>query len=158
VITGEVAGSAALYEFVGQARQIEFHPSSVTHDIIPIARLPRFVSVNSAVEVDLHGQVNGETVDGVQISGVGGSLDFVDGAAASPGGLAIIALASTTEDGKRSKIVRQLGGATSVTIPRFSTDYVVTELGVARLKGKTLPERAEALRAIAHPDFQDALM
>ena len=157
VVTGEVAGSAALYDFVGRTPQIEFHPSSVTHDLAPIAARPRFVSVNSAVEVDLTGQVNGETVDGVQISGVGGRLDFVEGAAASPGGLAILALPSTTEDGRRSKIAARLAVHTPVTIPRYCTDYVVTEYGVARLKGKTLRERAEALVAIAHPDFRDAL-
>jgi len=157
VVTGEVAGSAALYEFVGRTAQVEFHPSRVTHDLAPIAALPRFVSVNSAVEVDLTGQVNGETVDGVQISGVGGSLDFVEGAAASPGGLAILALPSTTEDGRHSKIVTRLAAHTPVTIPRYCTEYVVTEYGVARLKGKTLRERAAALVAIAHPDFRDGL-
>jgi 4-hydroxybutyrate CoA-transferase len=157
VVTGEVAGTAALYDFVGRTPQVEFHPSSVTHDFIPIAKLPCFVSINSAIEVDLHGQVNGETVDGVQISGVGGSLDFVEGAAASPAGISIVALPSTTENGKRSKIVRQLGANTPVTIPRFCADYVVTEFGAARLKGKTLRERADALRAIAHPDFQEML-
>jgi len=157
IVTGEVAGSAALYEFVGRSPQIEFHPSRVTHDLAPIATLPCFVSINSAVEVDLMGQVNGETVDGVQISGVGGSLDFVEGAAASPGGLAILALPSTTEDGRRSKIVARLAAHTPVTIPRYCSDYVVTEYGIARLKGKTLRERAEALVAIAHPDFRDAL-
>lgn len=156
VITGEVAGTRALYEFTGKTPCIEFHPSSMTHDFLPIARLPNFISINSAVEVDLHGQVNGETIDGVQISGVGGSLDFVDGAAASPGGAAIIALPSTTEDGKRSKIVARLSATTSVTVPRFCTDYVVTEFGVARLRGKTLRERAAALRAIAHPDFRES--
>lgn len=157
VVTGEVAGTAALYDFVGRTPQVEFHPSSMTHDFIPIAKLPGFVSVNSAIEVDLHGQVNGETIDGVQISGVGGSLDFVEGAAASPGGLAIIALPSTTENGTRSKIVRQLAINTPVTIPRFCADVVVTEHGIAQLKGKTLRERADALRAIVHPDFQATL-
>ncbi|MFI5367252.1 MAG: acetyl-CoA hydrolase/transferase family protein [Candidatus Binatia bacterium] len=157
VVTGEVAGTAVLYAFVGRTPQVEFHPSSVTHDFIPIAKLPGFVSVNSAIEVDLHGQVNGETIDGVQISGVGGSLDFVEGAAASPGGMAIIALPSTTENGARSKIVRQLAAHTPVTIPRFCADVVVTEHGIAQLKGKTLRERADALRVIAHPDFQATL-
>lgn len=157
VVAGEVAGSPALYEFVGRTPQVEFHPSRRTHDLVPIASLPQFVAVNSAVEVDLQGQVNGETVDGVQISGVGGSLDFIEGAAASPGGVAIIALPSTTENGKRSKIVRQLDAGVPVTIPRFCADYVVTEHGIAHLKGRTLRERAAALRAIAHPDFQATL-
>lgn len=157
VVSGEVAGSAALYEYVGRSDCIELHTSRVTHDLEPISRLPNFVSINSAVEVDLLGQINGETIDGVQISGVGGSLDFVDGAAVSPGGMAIVALPSTTEDGRRSKIVAQLGARTPVTIPRFCADYVVTEYGVAQLRGKTLRQRAEALRLIAHPSFQGVL-
>jgi 4-hydroxybutyrate CoA-transferase len=157
VVTGEVAGSPELYRVVAGNPQIDFRPSSVTHDLIEIAKLPRFVSVNSAVEVDLQGQVNGETVDGVQISGVGGSLDFVEGAAYSAAGVSIMALASTTEDGRRSKIVAQLGATTPVTLPRYCADVVVTEFGVARLRGKTLRQRAEALTAIAHPSFRDAL-
>jgi 4-hydroxybutyrate CoA-transferase len=158
VVTGEVCGSVELYDYVGRSDVIELRTSRVTHDFVPISRLPKFVSINSAVEVDLHGQINGETIDGTQISGVGGSLDFVDGAAASPGGMAIIALPSTTEDGKRSKIVTQLGAATPATIPRVCADCVVTEYGVARLRGRTLRERAAALRAVAHPDFQEELV
>jgi acyl-CoA hydrolase len=158
VVTGEVCGSPELYDLVKENEQVEFHPCSVTHDLIEIAKLPRFVSINSAVEVDLQGQVNGETIDGVQISGVGGSLDFVEAAAYSTGGMSIIALPSTTEDGKRSKIVRHLTADTPVTIPRFCADYVVTEYGAARLRGKTLRERHEALINLAHPDFRAALV
>lgn len=156
-VTGEVAGSAELYRAMNGNPQVEFRPSSVTHDLPHIAALPRFVSVNSAVEVDLHGQVNGETIDGVQISGVGGSLDFVEGAAYSAGGVSIVALASTTEDGSRSKIVVRLGAQTPVTIPRYCADVVVTEFGVAHLRGKTLRQRAEALLAIADPRFRGTL-
>ncbi len=158
VVTGEVAGSPALYEHIRGNPRVELHPSRITHDLVSIAQRPRFVSVNSAIEVDLHGQVNGETVDGVQVSGVGGSLDFVDGAAASEGGMAILALPSTTENGKRSKIIRRLGQTTPVTLPRFSVDCVVSEFGVAYLRGKSLSKRAEALRAIAHPAFQADLV
>ncbi len=157
VITGEVAGGPELYEFVAENAQVEFHPSAVTHDIPAISALRRFVSINSAVEVDLQGQINGETVDGVQISGVGGSLDFVEGASYSPEGCAILALPSTTEDGRRSKIVRRLGERTPVTVPRFCADWVVTELGAVRLRGLSLRERAAALVQIAHPDFREAL-
>jgi len=156
-VTGEVAGTEELYRAVAENPQVEFRPSSVTHDLLSIAALPRFVSVNSAVEVDLHGQVNGETIDGVQISGVGGGLDFVEAAAYSAGGLSIVALPSTTEDGKRSKIVTNLSAATPVTIPRHCADVVVTEYGAARLRGKTLRQRAEALVAVAHPDFRATL-
>lgn len=156
-VTGEVAGSAELYRFVAENEQVEFQPSTTTHDLRAIARLPRFVSVNSAVEVDLQGQVNGESIDGLQISGVGGSLDFVEGAAYSEGGVSILALPSTTEDGTRSKIVPRLGAETPVSIPRYCADVVVTEYGAARLRGRTLRQRAEALLAVAHPAFRDGL-
>jgi len=157
VVTGEVAGGPALYEFVDGNSQIEFHPSSVTHDLIAIAKRRGFVSINSAVEVDLQGQINGETIDGVQISGVGGSLDFVEGASYSPGGKSIVALTSTTENGRRSKIVPALSGVTPVTIPRYCSDVVVTEYGAAELRGKTLREREASLMEIAHPDFRAEL-
>lgn len=157
VVTGEVCGTEKLYDWLGRTQAVELHPTDVTHGYEKIARLPRFVSVNSAVEVDLHGQINGETIGGVQMSGAGGSLDFVDGAHASEGGMAILALPSTTENGRVSKIVRRLCAETPATIPRFSVDVVVTEFGVARLRGKTLRQRAEALREIAHPDFRDGL-
>ncbi len=157
VVTGEVCGSAELYSWLARAPAVQLHPTPVTHGFESIARRPRFVSINSAVEIDLQGQINGETVAGVQMSGAGGSLDFVDGAAASEGGMAILALSSTTENGKFSKIVTRLAAEAPATIPRVSADVVVTEYGVARLRGKTLRQRAEALRSIAHPDFRDHL-
>jgi 4-hydroxybutyrate CoA-transferase len=130
----------------------------VTHDVAALGRLPRFASINSTVEVDLQGQANGETIGPVQISGVGGSQDYVDAAARSRGGVSILALPSTTEDGRRSRIVAQLTPGSVVTTPRYSTDAVVTEYGIARLKGKSLRARAESLMAIAHPDFRPALV
>lgn len=157
IITGEVAGTPQLYEFVGRTAAVELHPSRVTHSVFVAGRLPRFVAINSAVEVDLMGQVNGETVDGFQISGVGGSLDFIDAAAYSPGGMSVIALPSTTENASRSRIVGALGAGTPATIPRVAADVVVTEFGVARLRGRDSSERAEALIAVAHPDFRDRL-
>jgi 4-hydroxybutyrate CoA-transferase len=157
VVTGEVAGGQALYDFVGRTPAIELHASRVTHSVFVAGRLPRFTAINSAIEVDLGGQVNGESVDGVQVSGVGGSLDFAEAAAYAPGGLSIVALPSTTEDGRRSKIVGTLGAATPVTIPRVVADVVVTEHGIARLRGRDLGARAEALIAVAHPAFRDGL-
>ena len=157
LITGELAGDQDLYDFCGRTPAVQMVTSRVTHNILLLAKLPRFVSINSAVEIDLHGQSNGETIGPVQISGVGGSLDYVEAAALSEGGISIIALPSTTEDGKRSKIVPRLATGAMVTTPRFCTDYIITEYGAARLKGKDLQARAEALINIAHPDFRDEL-
>ena len=156
LVTGELAGDKDLYVFCGRTPLVEMVTSSVTHNILLLAKLPRFTSINSAVEIDLHGQSNGETIGDVQISGVGGSLDYIEAAALAEGGVSIIALPSTTEDGKHSKIVPRLAGGI-VTTPRFCTDYIVTEYGVARLKGKDLRSRTEALITIAHPNFRDEL-
>jgi 4-hydroxybutyrate CoA-transferase len=98
-----------------------------------------------------------EVVKGRQVSGIGGSLDFVDAATRSAGGLRVMALPSTTPDGTRSRIVPAIGASGTVTIPRSMVDVVVTEHGVARLDGLTTPERAEALIAIAHPDHRGSL-
>ncbi|MGH7899299.1 MAG: acetyl-CoA hydrolase/transferase family protein [Candidatus Binatia bacterium] len=157
VVTGELAGDREFYEFCGRTRLVRMATSRVTHDIAALGKLPRFVSINSTIEIDLQGQANGETIGDLQISGVGGSLDYTEAAALSRGGLALIALPSTTDDGKRSKIVRRLSPGAVVTTPRYAIDTVVTEHGVARLRGKDLRARAEALIAIAHPDFRAAL-
>ena len=157
IITGELAGDQELYDFCGQTPQVTMATVHVTHNLCRLAQLPRFVSINSAVEIDLHGQSNGETLGEVQISGVGGSLDYIEAAALSAGGLSILALPSTTADGKHSKIVSRLTAGAVVTTPRFCTDYIVTEYGVARLKGQELRARAEALIGIAHPHFRDEL-
>ena len=117
LVTGELAGTQDLYDFCGRTPSVQMVTSSVTHNILLLAKLPRFVSINSAVEIDLHGQSNGETIGPVQISGVGGSLDYVEAAALSDGGISIIALPSTTEDGKHSKIVPSLATGAMVTTP-----------------------------------------
>ena len=157
VATGELAGDRGFYSFCGRSRRVKMVTSRVTHDIMSLAKLPRFTSVNSTVEVDLHGQANGETIGDVQISGVGGSLDYIEAAAWSRGGVSILALPSTTEDGKRTRIVAKLAPGAVVTTPRYAVDTVVTEYGVARLRGKDLRARAEALIAIAHPAFRASL-
>lgn len=157
ITVGELAGDQDFYDFCGATPTIEMARMTVTHDVATLARLPRFVSINSAVEIDLQGQSNGETLGALQISGVGGSMDYVEAAAQSAGGVSIIALPSTTEDGKHSKLVARLAAGAPVTTPRFALDCVVTEFGVAHLKGKDLFARADALIAIAHPDFRDAL-
>ena len=157
ITVGELAGDQAFYDFCGSQDMIKMAPLRVTHDVATLARLPKFASINSAVEVDLQGQSNGETVGSLQISGVGGSMDYVEAAAMSEGGISIIALPSTTDDGKHSKIVSRLAAGAPVTTPRFAVDCIVTEYGVARLKGRDLHARAKALIAIAHPDFRDQL-
>jgi len=157
VMVGELAGTQAFYAFCDDNRVIEMAPTSVTHDVARVGALPKFVSINSALEIDLQGQSNGEAIGDVQISGVGGSLDYIEAANLSPGGVSIIAMASTTSNGKRTKIVPRFAAGAVVTTPRYCTDYVVTEYGIARLRGKDLFQRAEALIAIAHPDFRDEL-
>jgi acyl-CoA hydrolase len=116
----------------------------------------RFVAINAALEVDLTGQVNAETGDGRHIGVVGGQMDFVRAANRAPEGRSIIALASTSRDRKRSRIVARLADGV-VTTPRADADCIVTEHGVAELKGRTLAERARALIAIADPAFRAEL-
>jgi acyl-CoA hydrolase len=155
VVTGEVEGSHETYRCVGADPRVGFQPTTIIHDVPHLAQLERFVSINSAIEVDLDGQVNGETIDGIQVSGVGGSLDFVEAARYSPGGRSIIALRSTAKG--RSRIVDRLDAGSAVTVPRFAVDMVVTEHGVADLAGLELRERAEALIAIAAPEARAEL-
>jgi 4-hydroxybutyrate CoA-transferase len=153
----ELMGTEVLMSAADSNPAIEMIPSTQCHDPRWLATLDRFVSVNSAVEIDLGGQVASETVGGQVIAGVGGSFDFFQGAAWSPGGMRVVALQSTTPNGKISKIVPRLAEGTPVTIPRHTVDVVVTEYGVARLAGRSMAERAEALIAIAHPAFRDEL-
>jgi 4-hydroxybutyrate CoA-transferase len=157
VINGELAGDGRLYEYCNGNTRVEMAPLTVTHHPAALAALPRFVSINSSIEVDLMGQSNGETLGAVQISGVGGSLDYIEAAAQSPDGVSIIAMPATTAGDARSKIVASLAPGSVVTTPRYCVDYVVTEYGIAHLRGRSLWQRAEALIAIAHPKFRDEL-
>ena len=158
VVNGELAGDQRLYDYCNGNALIEMSGLDVTHNPLALAALPRFVSINSSVEIDLMGQSNGETLGPVQISGVGGSLDYIEAAALSAGGVSIIAMPSTTTaDDARSKIVAMLAPGSVVTTPRYCIDYVVTEYGIAHLRGKSLWARADALIAIAHPQFRDGL-
>lgn len=146
-----VMGSAALYRFVDRSPDFRLRPGSYTHHPAVLARLPRMVAINGALEVDLFGQVNAESLDGVRISGAGGLPDFARGALAAPGGRSIIALRSTSRDGLRSRILPRLGSGNPVTLSVLDADYIVTEYGVARLRGRAFSQRREALIAIAHP-------
>ena len=154
VLSAELMGTARLLQFAHQNPTISMSPSAVVHDPWHLGQIERFVSINTALEIDLTGNVNCEVLRGRQISGPGGGPDFVDGAARSPGGLRIIALPSASTDGTRSRIVPRVE---AVTIPGVTVDAVVTEFGVARLSGLTVRQRVEALIAIAHPDHRDAL-
>jgi acyl-CoA hydrolase len=155
VVSGELAGSQAMYARAAADPRVVLRPTTVVHDVPHLGRLERFVSINSAIEIDLAGQVNGEAIDGQQVSGVGGSLDFVEAARYSRGGLSVIALRSTARG--RSRIVPRLGEGTPITVPRFAVDAVVTEHGVARLAGLDLAERVAALAAIAAPEHRGEL-
>ena len=131
-------------------------PYSYTHNPDIIAQIDNFVCVNAAVEVDLTGQVNAESVASTQLSTIGGQADFIRGAALSKGGKSIIAFPSTTKNGK-SRIVSWFSEGTIISTPRYDVHYVVTEHGIADLRGKTLSQRVDALISIAHPDFRDDL-
>lgn len=156
VVTGEVSGSLEMYRMAASDPRVSFQPTTVTHHLPYLAGIERLVSINSAIEVDLTGQVNGTTIAGRPVSGVGGSLDFVEGARYSPGGLSIVAMRATAKT--TSRIVRRLPEGNAVSLPAFTVDYIVTEFGAARLTGRDLHERADALRAIAAPEFRDALV
>jgi 4-hydroxybutyrate CoA-transferase len=127
------------------------------HDPQVIAQLDGFVAVNSALEVDLTGQVTAETLGARPVAGIGGQFDFVLGASRSRGGRAILALPSTGRDGSVSRIVPRLTPGAAVTTPRFLADWVVTEHGAAPLRGRSERDRAAALIAVAHPRFRAEL-
>jgi 4-hydroxybutyrate CoA-transferase len=127
------------------------------NDPYVIGQHDNMISVNSALQADLMGQVNAEMIGAMQFSGIGGQVDFVRGASRSRGGKSIIAMPSTAAGGKTSRICRELDKGAAVTTSRSDVHYVVTEYGVADLRGKTLRQRAEALIAIAHPDFRGLL-
>lgn len=157
ICAAELMGTRKLMEFADGNPAIVLRDSRVAHAPRVLARIPRLVAVNSAIEVDLAGQVGSELVRARQVSGIGGGADFVEAGFGSDGGLSVIALPSTTPDGRHSRIVRRLG-ADIVSLARHTPDAVVTEYGVAWLRGRTEAERAEALAAVAHPDHRDGLL
>ena len=146
-----------LYRFIHDNPLFHFDTVHYTNNVQIISQIKDFISINSAIQIDLTGQVNAETTNGVQVSGIGGSKDFNIGASYSPGGKSIIALSSTAQSGKVSRIVPKLPEREAVTISRGDIHYVVTEYGIADLRGKSLRQRAAALIAVAHPDFRDEL-
>jgi itaconate CoA-transferase len=150
-------GDKAMYDFMDDNPSIVGYPASWVNNPSIIQKNNNMVSVNAAIEVDLSGQINAEQLAGQPFSGTGGQLDFVRGAYASKGGRSFIALNSTAKKGSISRIVLRLEGG-AVTDTRMDTQFVVTEYGCVDLKGLSLPQRAQALISIAHPDFREALV
>lgn len=150
-------GTKKLYDFVDHNPMVALHPVDYVNDPYVIAKNDNMVAINSCIEVDLQGQVASESMGTKQFSGTGGQVDYVRGAAMSKGGRSIMAMPSTAAKGKVSRIVATLTPGAAVTTSRNDIDYVITEYGIAHLKGKTIAQRAEALIAIAHPDFREQL-
>lgn len=150
-------GTKRLYDYVDDNPSFYMAPVDYVNDPYVIAKNDKMVSINSCVQVDLMGQVCSETVGPMQISAVGGQVDFIRGANMSKGGKAIIAMPSTAKGGTISKIVPILDEGSAVTTNRNDVSYIVTEYGIAFLRGKNLRQRAEALIKIAHPNFRDEL-
>ena len=150
-------GTKKLYDFVNNNPAVEMLSVDQVNDPCVIGQHKNMMSINSALQVDLMGQVNAEMIGSRQFSGIGGQVDFVRGASRSAGGKSIIALPSTASGGKISRIAIELDRGAAVSTSRNDVHYVVTEYGVAELRGKSLRERAKALIAIAHPDFRASL-
>jgi acyl-CoA hydrolase len=156
IVTCFAVGSQKLYEFVDDNPLVHFKEAAYTNDTAIIRQNPKVTAINSAIEIDLTGQVCADTIGGRQYSGVGGQMDFIRGASLSKGGKPIFAMTSTTTKGI-SKIASVLNSGAGVTTTRAHVHYVVTEYGVANLFGKNLKQRAKALISIAHPDHREVL-
>ena len=154
-ICGSLTGSRRLFDFAHENPALRLSDASYTHGDAVLARLPRLVTINSALEVDLTGQVNAEQAGPLYIGGTGGQVDYVRAGFRSEGGCSLIALPATAVGGKASRIVRQLSGP--VTTARSEVDVIVTEFGAAELRGQPIAERARRLAAIAHPLFREEL-
>jgi len=152
-VTNQLIGTQRLYRFAHRNKSVLMQPAAYTHDHGVLGRISRLTAINSALQVGLDGSVNAETLNGVAIGAIGGQLDFVRGANASPGGRALIALPATAPDGA-SRIVARVE---TVTTPRADVDAIVTEWGVAELRGCGLAERARRMIAIAAPEHRDRL-
>jgi acyl-CoA hydrolase len=156
-VAGFVLGTRRLFDYIDDNPAFDFRRTAYVNDPLVIAQNDRMVAINSAIEVDLTGQVCSDSIGPLPFSGIGGQMDFIRGAARSSGGVPIIALPSTARGGEVSRIVPALKPQAGVVTSRGDVRYVVTEYGVAYLHGKTLRQRAEELIRIAHPKFQDEL-
>lgn len=157
IVTSFVQGTRRLYDFVDDNPVVSMHPSDYTNNPAVIASHVEMVAVNSAIEVDLTGQVCADSIGGRFYSGIGGQLDFIRGAARAVQGRPIIALPSTTADGRISRIVSRLAPGAGVVTTRGDVHFVVTEHGIAELHGRNVRERGQALLRVAHPAFRDQL-
>jgi acetyl-CoA hydrolase len=157
MIAGFVLGTKTLYDFIDNNPMIEFHPQEYVNDPFVVAQNKKMVAINSAIEVDLTGQVCSDSIGSKLFSGFGGQVDFTRGAARSEGGKPIIALPSTAKNDEISRIVSTLKPGAGVVTNRADVHYVVTEFGVAQLFGKSIRERVHALIGIAHPKFREEL-
>ena len=157
-ITTLVMGTKKVYDFIDNNPAFELYPVEYTNNPRTIAIHDNMVSINSCIQVDLFGQVVSECIGLKQFSGVGGQVDFIRGTTMSKGGRAIVAMLSTASGGKVSRIVPFIDHGAAVTTSRNDVSYIVTEYGIAYLKGKTLSQRAKALIEIAHPSFRNSLI
>jgi 4-hydroxybutyrate CoA-transferase len=157
MVANFLMGTRKLYDFVHNNPMVEMHPVHYTNDPYIIGQNDNMVSINSSLQVDLLGQVASDTIGTTQFSGVGGQVDFVRGAARSKSGKSILAFPSTAGGGKYSRIIPKLDYGAVVTTSRYDVHYIVTEYGIANLRGKSVGERAKQLIAIAHPDFRQQL-
>lgn len=157
IVTSFISGSQRLFDFVDENPFVEFHPSSVVNDPQEIRLQHAMIAINSAIEIDITGQVCADSIGTRIYSGIGGQMDFVRGAVLSPGGKAFLALPSTARGGTVSRIVSTLASGAGVVTTRGHVEHVVTEYGIALLHGKSIRQRADALIGIAHPDFRSGL-
>jgi acetyl-CoA hydrolase len=157
IIAGFIIGTKRLYRWVNDNPLIEFHPTEYVNDPFVIAQNDRMVAINSAIEIDLTGQVCADSIGPKLYSGVGGQLDFIYGASRAKGGVPIIALPSTAKGDQLSRIVPMLKQGAGVVTSRNHVRYVITEFGIADLYGKSIRQRATALINVSHPNFRDEL-
>jgi acyl-CoA hydrolase len=157
IVTSFINGTQRLFDFVHDNPMVSFYPCDWTNDTAVIRKNPKVVAINSAIQIDLTGQVCADSIGHRIFSGIGGQMDFIRGAALSKGGKPIIALPSTAASGKVSRLVVQLNAGAGVVTTRGHVHWVVTEYGAVNLHGKSLRERAEALISIAHLEFRAGL-
>ncbi len=157
IMTSFINGTKRLFDFVNDNPLVHFYPCDWTNDTSVIRKNPKVVAINSAIQIDLTGQVCADSIGHRIYSGIGGQMDFIRGAALSPGGMPIIAVPATAAKGKMSRIVYELNPGAGVVTTRGHVHWIVTEYGAVNLHGKTLRERAEALISISHPDFRAEL-